>query len=99
MVISGTPGYMASCSNTLARLHMWIFWKLKIHREFVIFQSMVPETVKFNIYSVEIASLSPYFAASVWDCMTDNLKSKSLCDPAKNYTMPFYSYFTERNHI
>lgn len=53
---------------------------------------------KFNIYSVEIASLSPYFAASVWDCMTDNLKSKSLCDPAKNYTMPVYSYFTERNH-
>lgn len=31
--------------------------------------------------------------------MTDNLKSKSLCDPAKNYTMPFYSYFSERNLI
>lgn len=32
-------------------------------------------------------------------CMTDNLKTKSLCDPAKNYIMPFYSYFSERNHI
>lgn len=31
--------------------------------------------------------------------MTDNLKSKTLCDPAKNYTMTFYSYFSERNHI
>lgn len=31
--------------------------------------------------------------------MTDNLKSKSLCDPAKNHTMLFYSYFSERNHI
>lgn len=31
--------------------------------------------------------------------MTDNLKSKSLCDPAKNHTMPFYSYFSKRNHI
>jgi len=27
--------------------------------------------------------------------MTDNLKSKSLCDPAKNHTMPLYSFLSE----
>lgn len=29
----------------------------------------------------------------------DNSKSKSLRDSSKNHTMPFYSYFSEKNHI
>lgn len=91
---------MASYANTLVSKAPHVdFLEIEDPQTICNFSVHGVRNSKFDIYNEEIASLSSCFEDSVQDCMTKNLKSKRLCDPTKNYTMPFYSYFSERNHI
>lgn len=44
----------------------------------------VLEVSKFDIHKMGRDSLSSYFNTPVQDCVTDNLRSARLCDPAEN---------------